>query len=72
MNGIFGPVRSVFKDLNDMPIWCRWAMLIIRDGGPLRLAGGLVAEMRGLGIIHQDCLGYATPPGKAWKEILLA
>lgn len=54
--------HNIFEDSTSKPIW--WVMLIVWDGP--------VAERRGLGFIYEDSLEYMTPPGKAWKEVLLA
>lgn len=32
----------------------------------------VVAERRGIGILFQDCVEHVLPPGKVWKEIVLA
>ncbi|PPQ69957.1 hypothetical protein CVT26_013293 [Gymnopilus dilepis] len=44
-----------------------WVMLIVWRGEER-----VVAERRGIGILFQDCLGLVLPPGKTWKEIVLA
>lgn len=32
----------------------------------------ILAERRGIGFLFQDCMGHILPPGKVWKEIVLA
>ncbi|KAF8969656.1 hypothetical protein BDZ97DRAFT_1794494 [Flammula alnicola] len=53
---------NAFSKLGGRPFY--WLALIVWEGG--------VAERRALGFIYEECLEYMTPPGKVWKEIVLA
>ncbi|PPQ93699.1 hypothetical protein CVT25_001740, partial [Psilocybe cyanescens] len=44
-----------------------WVMLITSVGEE-----EVVTEKRGIGILFQDCMEHVLPPGKIWKEIVLA
>ncbi|KAH9476435.1 hypothetical protein JR316_0012010 [Psilocybe cubensis] len=44
-----------------------WAMLIAWVG-----EDKVIAERRGIGFIYNDCMDVILPPGRVWKEIVLA
>lgn len=59
------------KYLNDATVHERpffWVMVIEWVGE----AKEVLAERRGIGYLFEDCMEHVLPPGKVWKEVVLA